>query len=103
MAYWQFDLTFVNLEALPAGADNLTVQGIFASPYDYVGVGLAVSPPGSLTASMNTIDDVYDPFELAPSEKVWFMVDVEASGQRVLSTLLGPYTVGDIGTEVPAP
>jgi|SRR5690554_4196130 len=99
MAYWQFDLTFVNLGALPAGSEVLAIQAVFENSQHFITGQSAFSPPGSVSVPMSTTNGQNGSFELDYSAKVWFMVTVIANNQRALATTLGPSTVGDIGTE----
>ena len=46
MAYWQFDMTFTNLGALPAGAGAILADAIFSIP----GVG-ELSPGAEVPAT----------------------------------------------------
>ena len=65
---------------------------------------------GDFTVSASTAEPggiilgAFPPFELAASDQVWFTVML-ADGSNTMTNLysIGPYTVGDIGTEVPAP
>ena len=109
MAYWQFDLTFTNLGALPAGAHSIDVYAIISGPPRPGGLAATADMPatGDLVLTTSTAAPAGgNPFELPPEAKVWFEVAVlsESPLPETLDVyLLGPYTVGDIGTEVPAP
>lgn len=108
MAYWQFDLTFVNLGALPEGAHAIDFFLQSSRP-----VGGSLGAAGDIPATGNldltastTAPDYGSPFELSSEDKAWFAVTVLDSAyppETLASYLLGPYTVGDVGTEVPAP
>lgn len=109
MAYWQFDLKFVNLAALPAGAYSLGVYAMFSTG-DERWFEADVPATGDLSVTLSTAAPPYNsPFELSSEDKAWFQVTVLTEfvfpgPQEYLSIYqLGPYTVGDIGTEVPAP
>lgn len=111
MAYWQFDLTFVNLAALPAGAHSIVVYAMISvSSSGGLSFGADVPATGNLDFTTSTAAPEYgNPFELPPEAKVWFEVSVmnDVAPPNPPETLgiylLGPYTVGEIGTEVPAP
>lgn len=111
MAYYQFDLKFVNLGALPAGAGEIYASALFsdgdASVIGEVGI---VPASGDLTITIDTSAPSFgSAFELASTDKVWFSIEVstEYTGPGTLEYLssytIGPYTVGAVGVEVPAP
>lgn len=109
MAYYQFDFTFVNLTALPAGASLMELYLVF-SPAQYDSWYGVIPGSGDLTITTDTsAPDYGDPFELDATDKVWIEVSVLSdltppNQPDVLGLyLIGPYNVGDIGTEVPAP
>lgn len=105
MAHYQFDFTFVNLAALPAGAYHIGLNLFFENyEYDY-GYGL-IPASGDLTITTTTAAPDYGPpFELSATDKVWAQVAVTTDQpKKYLGVyVIGPYEVGDIGTEVPAP
>ena|SRR5690554_3584498 len=111
MAYWQFDLTFTNLGALPEEAHAIAIYGLFSiQGSSNISTGNLVPATGDLVLTANTAEPDYgSPFEVAPETKVWFEVTVMDGTEppnppELLAVyLIGPYTVGDIGTEVPAP
>lgn len=109
MAYYQFDCTFVNLAALPTGASGISVYMIFSVPEGASGYG-AIPVSGDLTISIDTSAPEFgDAFELAATDQVWLEVTVPGEPvapdppNNLAAYMLGPYLVGDIGTEVPAP
>lgn len=109
MAYWQFDLTFTNLGALPAGSSGVLVNTLSSTGSDALHFGI-LSGPGDLTIGASTAAPggsalgPFPAFELSASDQVWFTVML-ADGSNTMTNLhsIGPYTVGDVGTEVPAP
>src|SRR5690554_549592 len=102
MAYYQFDLTFVNLGALPEDADSIRVAAI---TFDAVSFQ-SIPASGDLTITLDTLGD--PPFipaeDLDPSDLVWFEVLVYSGGSVVVGAyMLGPYAAGDEGTEISGP
>jgi|SRR5690554_3710203 len=109
MAYWQFDLTFTNLGALPEGSAVILVRTFSSTGFEAVHFR-ALPESESLTVSASTAEPGgtiignYPPFELIASDQVWFVVMLASSANTVPNLYsIGPYTVGDIGTEVPSP
>lgn len=103
MADWQIDLTFVNLGAMPE------IKTLYFSVEASNGWGetpyMAPDENGQIAASVTLSGAV-------ATEKCWVIVHAfsgplpEGPGEfpdRTGIWVLGPYTVGDIGTEVPAP
>jgi len=106
MAYWQFDLTFTNLGALPAGAGAIGIYTILSGPPwpGNLSSGAPLPATGDLDFTLSTLSPSYgDPFELPPETKVWFEVTVlteaASQGETLDAYLIGPYTVGEVGTE----
>ncbi|WP_138436326.1 hypothetical protein [Marinobacter shengliensis] len=106
MAYYQFDLTFVNLAALPAGASLIDVGANFSDLSSLTGYEM-IQGSGDLTVTLDTSQPQFgNPYEVDAGESIWFTVSVVAGtppSEFVAIYTIGPYLVGDVGTEVPAP
>jgi len=106
MAYWEFDLTFTNLGALPEGSLVLVVRAMSSTGFEAVRFEM-LSGSESLTLIPSTADPGgtilgdLPTFELDASDEVWFTVML-SNGSNTMTNLysIGPYTVGDVGTEV---
>lgn len=113
MAYYQFDLTFTNLGALPASTYDWGVRFFFSDSTETVTRYFEGPFPASQAITVDTRNaepDSPNPppaFELSASAYMW--VEMQAYRMEggdfftVLLHTLGPYTVGDVGTEVPPP
>lgn len=101
MAYYQFDLTFVNLAALQASGGTLIVDSVPAPGSGASGSG-TIPASGDLTVSVSTLNPDYGrpAFELDPSDEIWFLVFVYVNNVTVHAKMIGPYLVGDIGSVV---
>lgn len=111
MAYYQFDLNLINLAALPSGANSYSVRLIFSGSNESPARYFDEPFPASQSITVDTRDAEPGssfpppPFELSATDDMW--VDIEAvniNGSDYLAQMkytLGPYTVGDVGTEVP--
>lgn len=108
MAYYQFDLTIINFSAYLMATPNfydLKVTARFSGSDLYDNAAYSGGAGDFIYFTSNTSSpSTFAPFELSASDKVWFDLESEdENGLLIEAWRVGPYTVGDVGTEVPAP
>lgn len=113
MAYYRFEIK-VDAGAHP-DANVLIGEGVISNGQKAelnadpgFGPGTADGLGGYSVLNISTEPGIqvgYDGADLSGSEEIWFrLVEVDAATSTIRKVyLIGPYTVGDIGTEVPAP
>lgn len=84
----------------------IIIKTLAATGFEAVGMGM-ISGPGDITVSASTAepgstpDGSFPTFELIASDQVWFSVLlIDDTNKMTALYSIGPYTVGDIGTEV---
>jgi hypothetical protein len=113
MAYYQFDLTFINLEDLPPGSFAISVQlkiGVAGIGPNKNAAYDDLPTSGDYSLSYSTAGPPSgDPFQLDATDQMWIVAEIysEYTGpdtdQLLVHHALGPYSAGDIGTVVAAP
>lgn len=115
MAYYKFDLDFINTQSWSSGADYIDMDVWFESMDG--GFYEDREGPFNSTESFSFDTSVGDPggdwpppFEIQPEERVWVTIRLwkevsqDPYKQNIVGAYaLGPYIASEIGTEVPAP